>query len=251
MSTHTLRSWVGLCLAVLLVGGCSDSPTEPGSVEGPTAEEAVPPEPDEEGPDGEAAADGDAAEDQDDDSPTPSAEGASGLDGDLPPVDPLALAALYGDALEARGVELTDRGGLIDRTDGYEVSADGTHLALYVAPIGERTEQQYIDGIAELARVFLTDVFERWPGLETFDICQERSSEQVEKGYVATVTQIDISREVAETIAWSNASLADLYESELTEDGFTMAVFGELGDHEQVSAARSEARERVGSSWSS
>ena len=58
-----------------------------------------------------------------------------------------ARADLRAGAGRARACELTDRGGLIDRSGGgYEPSATGRHLALYVEPMGERTVDEYIDG---------------------------------------------------------------------------------------------------------
>lgn len=189
------------------------------------------------------------------DEPTASAEGeddgVGALDGDLPPIDPLALEPLYGEPLAAAGVELTDRGGLIDRTEGYEVSAEGTHLALYVSPIGDRSDEEYVDGIVELARVFLMDVFERWPTLESFDICQELSEDQVEDDYVRPVTQIDISREAASVIDWEHATLVDLYTAAAEDDEVTVRAIGELQSHPRLVEARREAGGEERSGWGS
>lgn len=251
MDLNHLRPLAGLVVAAMVAAGCSGTSAPSASPEDPPTEEDTA-SPSEEGTGASnEAGDGNAPQEDpytgtDDDGGTDDGDRAD-LDGDLPPTDALALGPLYGAALEDHGVELTDRGGLIDRTDGYEVSPDGTHLALYVSPVGERSDEQYLDGIVELAQVFLPEVFDRWPGLESFDICQEASPEQVEEGYSPIVTQIDISREAAATIDWTDASLADLYASELTDDGFSMTVFGDLRDHDRVLTARSEARARFGS----
>lgn len=257
MDMKHLRPLAGLVVAAMVATGCSGTSAPSGSPEDPPTEEdvSIPAEEgngasDEAGDGYEPQEDSDTptdAEDPDEADDAADADDHADLDGDLPPTDALALVPLYGPLLEDHGVELTDRGGLIDRSDGYEVSPDGTHLALYVSPVGERTDEQYLDGIVELAQVFLPEVFDRWPELESFDICQEVPPDQVEEGYTPTVTQIDISREAAATIDWPDASLADLYASELTDDSFSMTVFGDLQDHDRVRTARSEARARFGS----
>ena len=133
------------------------------------------------------------------------------------PVDPLPPAAaadlepIYGPALAALGLRLTDRGGLIDRTGGgYVPSAEGTHLALYVEPVGDRSVPQYIEGIRDVAVVF-GDVFERWPGLVSYDVCQEPVEAPGESaGEPLPITQIELTREEAEAIDWDTVSVVDL-----------------------------------------
>ena len=87
------------------------------------------------------------------------------LDGDVPPVNAADIESLYAEDLKALGMRLTPRGGLIDRSDGgYYQSSTGDHLALYVEPIAERTDQEYVDGIVEVSRVFAADVFDAVAG---------------------------------------------------------------------------------------
>ncbi len=172
------------------------------------------------------------------------------LEGDLPPTDPLALEPLYGEALAALGVELTARGGLIDRNGTYEVSAEGTHLALYVAPIGERTNDEYVDGIVELAKLLLPDVFDRWPGLETFDICQEAPQDN-ETAYVSTITQLDLWRSASDTIDWERVELADLLRASEQDDRVVVRVMSDLRMHPRVAEARREARNGDRDGWGS
>ncbi len=131
---------------------------------------------------------------------------------DLPPEDALDLEPIYGDQLAAIGLKLTDRGGLIDRSGGgYEQSAGGTHLALYVQPTGDRNLAQYLDGIRSVSAIFAT-AFDRWPGLESFDVCQEpvpNPSSPV-KGEPLPVTQIELSRAQADAIDFDTVSVVDL-----------------------------------------
>ena len=137
--------------------------------------------------------------------------------GSLPPQDATDLEEIYGEALADLGLRLTPRGGLIDRSDGgYVSSPTGRHLALYVEPIAdERTPDQYIDGIRSVAVVF-SDVFDRWPALETYDVCQEPpdpGGDQDEEP--PPVTQIELTRDEAEAIDWEAVSVVDLVRGSL------------------------------------
>jgi hypothetical protein len=130
----------------------------------------------------------------------------------LPPEDALDLEPIYGAQLAAIGLKLTDRGGLIDRTGGgYDQSAGGTHLALYVQPTGERSVAQYLDGIKSVAAIFVT-AFDRWPGLESFDVCQEPVPDPSSpvKGEPLPVTQIQLTRPQADAIDFDSVSVVDL-----------------------------------------
>ncbi len=230
MSSRLTSKIATVAAAAVLIAACNGETS---------ADSGADPEPDA-SPDYEAPEEPEGSDPLGEDAPADATAGRD-LEGDLPPVDPLALEPLYGDALAELGVELTDRGGLLDRSDGYEVSADGTHLALYVSPLDERTDDEYLDGIVDLARVFLLDVFERWPALESFDVCQELPDDDVEDGYVPTVTQIDLPREVAETIDWPTVDLIDLLEADRTYDDTSVLILGELAQNERAVEAREEA----------
>jgi hypothetical protein len=130
---------------------------------------------------------------------------------ELPPAAASDLEAIYGPALAELGLELTDRGGLIDRSGGgYVPSATGDHLALYVVPTGPRSVPEYIDGIRSVTLVF-QDVFDRWPGLASFDVCQEPIEDDPEPGVEPLpVTQIELTREEAAAIDWATVTVVDL-----------------------------------------
>jgi hypothetical protein len=137
----------------------------------------------------------------------------------LPPASALDLEPIYGEALAALGLRLTDRGGLIDRSGGgYEPSPTGTHLALYVEPIGERTTAEYIDGIADVAVVF-SDVFDRWAGLVTYDVCQEPvDAEANDYGREPPpVTQIELTRDEAAAVDWSTVTVEEMVAASLAD----------------------------------
>jgi len=132
--------------------------------------------------------------------------------GSLPPPKAHDLEALYGKALADVGMQLTDRGGLIDRSGGgYVASPTGRHLALYVEPIGpERTMEQYYDGILGVARVF-SDIYDRWPLLETYDVCQEPPDpDGTQDPEPLPVTQIELDRAQSDAIDWDSVTVEDL-----------------------------------------
>lgn len=152
------------------------------------------------------------------------------LDGALPAADALELEPLYGEQLAELGLKLTNRGGLIDRSGGgYEPSAKGAHLALYVEPIGERTVPQYLDGIRGVAVVF-ADVFERWPGLVSYDVCQEPAGDDDLGGAEPLpVTQIELTKEEAAAFDWKTVSVIDLVRAAQAEPpGLTLRVSSSL-----------------------
>ena len=157
----------------------------------------------------------------------------------LPPARPLELEPLYGDALAAVGMRLTDRGGTIDRSGGgYVASPTGTHLALYVEPVDDgRTLEEYYEGIRDVALVF-ADVFERWPGLETYDVCQEPIDPDGTQGpEPRPVTQIELTRAEAEAIDWGTVTVEDLVQgSRADPPDLTLRVSAEMAAHPPYAA---------------
>jgi hypothetical protein len=131
------------------------------------------------------------------------------VDEHLPPNDFEQLAEMFDDELEPLGLRMT-RGALVDTSDGYEESDTGRHLAVYVEPTGEYTTADYVDGIVPSAQVFLPEVFERWDRLETFDVCQEPLPGADDRKEPPPVTQLYVSSEEADAIAWETVRLAEL-----------------------------------------
>ena len=88
----------------------------------------------------------------------------------LPPSARKDLVAIFGPAgAQVRSAHHARRAGRHQQ----ERNPRGTHLAIYVEPIGEYTPQDYVDGTVAVTRVFLPSVFTRWKGLRSFDVCQE------------------------------------------------------------------------------
>ena len=126
---------------------------------------------------------------------------------DLPPADVKALAKAFKAQLQPYGLRLT-RGFLQDSS--YKPDPDGTHLALYVEPTSARyTRADYVKNFSKLTNEFVPMVFNRWPGLLSFDICQEPLNDTREAP--PPVTQIYVTRGALDRVAnWKKASLAEL-----------------------------------------
>jgi hypothetical protein len=171
--------------------------------------------------------------------------GDPAVEGDLPPRDAVDLEPLYGEALAELGLRLTVRGGLIDRSGGgYVLSAEGDHLALYVEPIGDYSVEQYIEGIRSVALVF-DDVFERWPGLASYDVCQEPVSAYAAGGgeEPLPVTQIELTRAEAAAIDLETSTVVDLVRAAQADPpGLALRVSSELATDPAYEALVAEAR---------
>jgi hypothetical protein len=118
-----------------------------------------------------------------------------------------AVIALFSDVVEPLGFRVT-RGSLVDLTS-YRASPEGRHLAVYVAPLDEYGPGDHAEAFMPLARLFMPMVFERWTGLESFDICQEPHT-WLGGGTPPAVTLFDIDRATAEDIVWDTVTLRDL-----------------------------------------
>ena len=121
-----------------------------------------------------------------------------------------SLRELYDPALAKLGVRMT-RAELIDITNSrYEPSNDGRHLAMYVEPIADYSNEQYVNGFWTVSALITPDVFARWPELESYDICQEPLPALDDSPEPFPVTQINITRAAAATIDWQDGDLVDL-----------------------------------------
>jgi hypothetical protein len=136
--------------------------------------------------------------------PRPAGAAQSGL----PPSDEAALEKLFRKDVKPLGLEVTR--GMLQNLDTYERDPEGTHLALYVAPIdGDYTSAQYVKNFTKLTRMFVPAVFNRWKGLESFDICQEPFDDP--RVTPPPVTQIFVTRDALDRVgSWRRAQLSDL-----------------------------------------
>jgi hypothetical protein len=133
------------------------------------------------------------------------ADSATAARGSLPPSDRKALVAIFGPQVRELGLRVT-RAALVDRTQ--ERNPRGTHLAIYVEPIGDYTPQDYVDGTVAVTKVFLPSVFARWKGLRSFDVCQEPRPAVDDRESSPPETQVFATRAGSRLIDWSDVDVA-------------------------------------------
>jgi hypothetical protein len=126
----------------------------------------------------------------------------------LPPSSRTALVKLLGPRVEPLGLHVT-RAALVDAENRR--SPTGTHLAVYVEPDGPYTPTEYLAGTITVSRVFLPFVFDRWPGLRSFDVCQEPVTSVDDRSEPPPPeTQVFVRRRGAGGVDWEHADLAAL-----------------------------------------
>jgi hypothetical protein len=165
----------------------------------------------------------------------------------LPPQDLTSIRAVYDEALATMGLRLT-RAALIDLTGGrYEPSPDGRHLALYVEPIEPGyTAQQYADRFWTLSALVTPDVFERWPEIESYDICQEPLPEVDDSPEPPPVTQINITRAAAQEVDWVDGDLVELLVAGRSDEDVRLYANRMVRDVPSFVAATEAARAATG-----
>ena len=217
MRTNSLNRLVTACAAVLLLGACTGG-------EDPAASTS----------DADPSATGYGG--------GSSASESSGDDG-LPPSTAPELADLFEDRLASLGVELTERSALVGDDRGsseYGPDGSGDHLALYVVPTEPWDDDAYVDGILEITAAF-ADVFQRWPELASFDVCQEFHDDHAEADRHLTATLVDLTRETAGAVDWDDLELAGLLATVEPDEGSQVRVFGSLALHPELRQARRDA----------
>ena len=157
---------------------------------------------------------------------------------------------LYDPVLEPLGVRLT-RGALIDiSNEQYVRSNEGHHLALYVEPISDYSNDQYVAGFWNVTALITPDVFARWPDLESYDICQEPLPSVDDGPEPFPITQINLTREAAATIDWTNGELVDLLVAARTNEDVRVVVNREVRESPTYAAADGAARTKAASATS-
>lgn len=148
---------------------------------------------------------------------------------DLPPLDTFSidditeLAEIYGPPLAELDLVIT-RGGVVE-------FQEGNHLQLYVeptTPAEENSPQVYLDRMLTSFQAIVPLLFDAYPDLDSFDLCQEvvpdPATAPAEAGYEEPVTLFLLTRAGYEAVDdWSTATLEDLFAvagDELDELGY-------------------------------
>jgi hypothetical protein len=136
----------------------------------------------------------------------------------LPPHEREALAEIFDEVVEPLGYRVT-RAALITR-ESYAVDPEGDHLAIYLAPLDDISFEQFASDLPAIAGVFLPHVFDRWPGLVSFDVCQEPFASDA--ATPPSLTIIDITREAAALVDWAAIDLEGLIDLGESTDGIVV-----------------------------
>lgn len=137
---------------------------------------------------------------------------------ELPPSSRAALAKIFDPKLEKFGLRTTR--ARLQEAPTYETNPRGHHLAIYVEPIDDSyAASAYVLNFAPVADVFLPEVFERWPALRSFDVCQEQIPSADKGREPPPVTQIAVTRKGARQITWRGITLSKLLALDEPVDG--------------------------------
>ena len=148
-----------------------------------------------------------------------------GDDSGLPPRDKASLSAPFEGELADLGLRIT-RAALVDPETGLP-SRGATHLAVYVEPTGDYSTDDFAEGVVTVSRVFLPSAFERWPGLTSFDVCQEPLPEVDDALQPAPKTQIAVSRAEADDFDWAGADLAEYLDRAAAVDDEDLRIYAD------------------------
>jgi hypothetical protein len=152
---------------------------------------------------------------------------------------------VYDAALATMGLRLT-RATLVDTSGGgYRASTQGRHLALYVEPTAERDLAGYAEDLWTLSALMTPDVFDRWPGLESYDICQEPVPGVDDSAEPPPVTQVNLTRGAAERIDWDGGNLTDLLVAWRTDPQVVVIAGRDLRRTAVFQEADAQAREQT------
>jgi hypothetical protein len=144
----------------------------------------------------------------------------------LPPHTLEGLGPILDPMVEPLGFRVT-RAALIS-LDTYQATPDGTHLAVYVVPLDDQTPSGYARQIVPLAAALLPGVFDRWPALQSFDVCQEPFDWDGE-GTPPSYTILDLDRESAAALDWATVELPELIALAKLDRDITLSVDATVG----------------------
>jgi hypothetical protein len=123
---------------------------------------------------------------------------------------------------------------------------DGRHLALYVEPTSAWTSRQFVEAIAPLAQRLVPDVFSRWPGLVSFDVCQEPPPGVDDRPQPPPVTTLEVTKEAVAKIEWGTADLSTVLAAVIRRTpGIRLNVSQPLSHEPALKLAEARAQEKA------
>jgi hypothetical protein len=139
---------------------------------------------------------------------------------------------------------------VLQNLETYRSDPEGTHLAIYVEPDGDAmSNEEYLENVTRVTKVFLPKVFKRWSDLESFDVCQEPPQALDTRTAPPPVTQILVSRKGVKRVRWKSATLDDIVAAAAIKVGaptastrdFYLFVNADIADLPEYQAAVAEA----------
>lgn len=125
----------------------------------------------------------------------------------LPPDNVAALAPIIDPVVRPLDLRVT-RVVLVNPKTA-DAGPTAPRLELYVAPITPFSDDRYIGAILPLARALTPFVLQRWPGLSSFEVCQEALGVEGSAS-PETQTVFDVSRDYGLATEWSRVELSTL-----------------------------------------
>lgn len=156
----------------------------------------------------------------------------------VPPGDEAGLRRTFEPSVEALGLRFS--------YGSVEDFPAGPHLALYLEPTGPTTDQQYLDRLLASTAAIASTVFDAYPDLNSFDICQEPVPTGPDDPiHPKPRTVIVLGRRQAATVAdWSTATLADLITATRSGVGGEVTVDDPIAALPDYASALAEADRR-------
>lgn len=173
-------------------------------------------------------------------SPDSQSTPASTAGAGLPPATLAGLAPIFDPQVKPLGLRVT-RAALVS-ANTRAPSPAGTHLAIYVEPASPWSSAHHVEVIVPLARTLAPALFARWPGLESFDVCQEPSPGVDDRPEPPPVTTVDMTRAASEAIDWDTADLISLAVASARRADFNLSVSPSLGHVPALRSALEKAQ---------
>ena len=158
----------------------------------------------------------------------------------LPPATFADLAPLFESQVRPLGLRLT-RAALVN-AGTRRPSPTGTHLALYVEPTSQWSDSRQVEAIVPLTRTLGPGLFARWPGLDSFDVCQEPSPGADDRPEPSPVVTVDMTREGSDAIEWDRADLVTLSVASARGSGVRLSASEAIGREPTFRSAREKAQ---------
>jgi hypothetical protein len=122
-----------------------------------------------------------------------------------PPVNTAQAAKLFDGRLRPLGWRV-QRAELADQQYTSTTVPGRHHLAVYVRPVGTPTNADYVEGLADVTKVFVPLVFDRYPEILSFDVCEEPTEAIDPSDEPKPVTQVLIRRDQLPMVDWRKAT---------------------------------------------